>query len=357
MSSYWIRARLTQPLLPDPNQVLPQAETIRLRTAIDQRLELKLMPSYGAPNRSTITIFVMDDSQRVLDGAIVSVTDPNNPNQILINGTMGVDSSGPVPISPAGVQLQSGTTYQFDVSYLGISGRGYAAYQSSTTVATITIVVKIEGLLPDKAYADAKTLDTSKAFFPMGANPAVGSTFYFKQTEILSKSGAVLQIYLAQAATPGTNAVGGSPTHVPHSVNWEYWNGYEWILLLQSQATTSGASGDLTVPEILQFTVPNDIVSTKVNNEDGLWIRVRLVGGGYGLLQTITIPNASPAITVSYVQPTPPVLSGIRFGYSWVNGPYPFEQVFTCNDFQYADYTSNALFPGIRLRLFRQSAM
>ncbi len=348
VSSYWIRARLTQPLLPDPNQVLPQAETIRLRTAIDQRLELKVMPSYGAPNGIRITIFVMDDSQQILSGAIVSVTDPNNPNQILINGTMGVDSSGnPIPISGAGVQLQSGTTYQFDVSYLGISGWGYAAYQSSTTVATITIVVKVEGLLPDKAYADAKTLDTSKAFYPMGANPAVGSTFYFKQTEILSKSGAVLQIYLAQAATPGTNAVGsGTPTHVAHSVNWEYWNGYEWILLLQSQATTSGASGDLTVPEILQVTVPNDIVSTKVNNEDGLWIRVRLVGGGYGLLQTITIPNADPAITVSYVQPTPPVLSGIRFGYSWVNGPYPFEQVFTCNDFQYADYTSNALFPG-----------
>ena len=342
--SYWIRGRLTQALLPDPNQLLPEAETIRLQTQIDQRLELNVTTTYAGVQGSLVTVSLFDECQQPLNGAMVTVTDPNNPSQILVTGIMQSDSSGnPTPIAAApGVQLQNGTTYQFDVSYLGISGTGYAACQVSGATAAATVVVKVEGLLPDKAYADAKTLDTTKAFNPLGANPTVGSTFYFRQTQILSKPGAVLQLYVAPGVTPITT----STNTVQHSINWEYWNGYEWTLLLQSKSNGPSSSGDFTVHEVIQFTVPNDVVSTKVNNEDGLWVRIRLVAGGYGIKQTIKLPDGSDPSEISYVQLQPPLVSAFRFGYSWVNGPYPFEQVFTYNDFQYADHTNDALWPG-----------
>ena len=353
-SSYWIRGRLTQALLPDPNQVLPEAETIRLQTAIDQRLELNVTASYGGTTQNVITALVVDECQQPLYGASLTVTDPNNPNQILLSGTLDVDNTTnkPAPIqAAAGVQLGTGTTYQFDVTYLGMSGTGYAVYPLSGSVAAVTVIVKVEGLLPDKAYADSKTLDVTKAFYPLGPSPAVGSTLYFKQTQILSKPGAVLQLYVAPGALPNPTSVGsGTASAVSHSLNWEYWNGYEWTLLIQSQPpdpVTKTASGDFTANEVIQITVPNDVVSTKVNNDDGLWIRVRLVAGGYGLNQTINIPvTKTKTTTVKYVQPQPPLLSAFRFGYSWVNGSCPFEQVITYNDFQYADHTRDAQWPG-----------
>ena len=343
VASYWIRGRLTQPLLPDPNVLLPEVESLRLETQIDHRLELKIVATYADSSTGSATISVFDECNQPLVGATVQVIDPTNPNQILTFAPMaGLDASGnPVPIAAASLQLQNGTTYQFVVTYNGISGTTYAQYRLSGAPTAITLVVKVEGLLPDKAFADAKTIDTTKAFYPLGQTPTVGTTFYFKQTEILSKPGAFVQLYLAPGiATITTNAV-------PHSINWEYWNGYEWTLLLQSQFAAS-SSGDFTIPEVIQFTVPNDVVSTKVNNEDGLWIRVRLAFGGYGITQTITFPPASHIIppSISYIQPQPPLVAVFRFGYSWINGPFPFEQVFTGNDFQYADHTSNALWPG-----------
>jgi hypothetical protein len=201
------------------------------------------------------------------------------------------------------------------------------------------------GLVPDKSLADGKTLDLTKAFFPLGPNPQFGSALYFKQNEILSKPGAVVQIYL----DPTTPADIGDPgLATSHVVNWEYWNGWEWTLLVQS--TVSGQPSaytftkDLTVNEIVEFVVPQDLRLTKVNNDEGLWLRVRLVAGGYGLHETITIPNGGG--TVNYIQPKPPSVAVFRMGYSWTRGPFPLETVLTYGDFQYQDHSDDARLPG-----------
>jgi uncharacterized phage protein gp47/JayE len=130
---------------------------------------------------------------------------------------------------------------------------------------------------------------------------------------------------------------------IAHTLNWEYWNGFEWKLMLQSG---SGANPkDFTATEVITFTVPVDMVSTKINNEDGLWIRVRLVNGGYGITRTITILNGTPP-SVTFNQPQPPIVASFRLGYTWVKGPVALEQVFTYNDFQYEDHTNDARWPG-----------
>lgn len=352
VNSYWIRGRLTQPLLPDPNQLLPEAEGLRLSTLIDQTLELKLSVSYADASTGS-SINIVDDNGEPLalpsgsssTAASVIITDPND--AVVASGQMTVDSSGnPKGITPTPtLALQTGATYQFTVTYLNITGTVYAQYPLSGAPCAITIIVKVEGLLPDKAYFETKSLDTTKAFNPLGPNPAPGSTFYFKQTEVLSKPGATVSVYVA-GSLPNPSGATGSP--LPHTLNWEYWNGFAWTLLLQgfSSPPASQASGDFSVYEILQFVVPDDLTSTIVNNDLGLWIRVRMVSGNYGESITITLPRHSSPSSITYNLLQAPSVGSFLFGYSWINGPYPFEQVFAYNDFVFKDYTLNALWPG-----------
>ncbi len=343
VNSYWIRGRLTQPLLPDPNQLLPEAETLRLSTVIDQSLELKLSVSYAdwVIGSQTPILNVTDDCGQVLlsvlsTGGGIGIT-ANAPATVTVT-----DSNNNVVPMTAAPSLQTGATYQFTVTYLNITGTVSQQYSLSGAPCAISIIVKVMGLAPDKAYFETKTLDTTKSFNPLGPNPTPGSTFYFKQTEILSKPGANVFVYVAGSLPSPTSATSNS---LPHTLNWEYWNGFAWTLLFQSESAP--VSGDFTVYEILPFVVPNDLVSTTVNNDDGLWIRVRLVAGGYGNTLTVTSSDSGgTTYTTSFTLPASPIAASFLFGYSWVNGPYPFEQVFAYNDFAFIDYTSNALWPG-----------
>lgn len=353
VSSYWIRGRLTQPLLPDPNQLLPEAETLRLSTLIDQALELKLSASYTDWVNGAPFVNITDDSGQSLlsvafsSGSVVvtsenssvtlTVTDTSNDEVVL---SASVANGTNLTAAPS---LQTGTTYQLTVTYQNITGTTYKQYGLSGAPCTLTIIVKVEGLLADKAYFETKALDTTKSFNPLGPNPTPGSTFYFKQTEVLSKPGAAVSVYVA-GSLPNPTAASGST--LSHTLNWEYWNGFSWTLLFQSESSPQ-ASGDFTVYETLTFVVPNDLSSTTVNNEEGLWIRVRLTSGNYGVSQTVTYPTGTSSTgTISFTVLQAPSVASFLFGYSWVNGPYPFEQVFAYNDFAFTDYTRNALWPG-----------
>lgn len=330
IQSYWIRGRLTQALPPDPGEILPIAEMLRLRLLIDQSMELNVTARYNAS--TALMVKAVDECNQPLVGAVVTISSANAP-ALVFNPT---GSDGTVQLSSsADLQLINGVSYQLDVLYQGIAGTTFAVYNLFSSNAEIDLTIKVEGLLPDKAVAVDKTLDTTKAFNPLGPNPAPGTTFYFKQNEIFSKPGAAVQLYVSPA-----NPVAG----LAHTVNWEYWNGFEWKLLLQSGS--SSPFKDFTAAEVITFTVPPDMVSTKVNNENGLWIRVRLVSGAYGITTTITLPNGTAPPTVTFNQPQPPIVSAFRFGYTWIQGPFSFEQVLTYNDFQYEDHTSDAHWPG-----------
>lgn len=337
LQSYWIRGRLNQPLPPDPAQLLPQADTIRLRTLIDQGLELNVKASFVGGLGQPAFHFV-DEAGHSLNKATAVLTDAG--------------SRQPADLKA----LSPGATYQVDVTYQSMTGTAFARYNLGGSSASMKVTVKVEGLPPDKALFGGKSVDVTKAFYPLGQTPAPGSAFYFKQSEIFSKPGARVTLYLSAVPplpVPGATATTTVPgsSKVDHVLNWEYWNGDEWIVLLQSTKSAK-PTADFTATEVLEFTVPNDLRSTKVNNEDGLWIRVRLMSGGYGLNQSVTLPTTPPTV-VSYVQPQPPVIGTFRFGYSWVQGPAPLEQVLTYNDFEYVDQTNNARWPGNKFSLFQ----
>lgn len=334
VTSYWIRARVTQPLLPDPNQILPDVETVRLVTVVQQNFESTLTSSYlpSFPASGDLSIVLTNAAGSPLANAAVTMSSSNPAMFTSISGTTAPDGSFLVAQS-----LNPGDTYTYTVIWSGQQAIVSSVY-TGNPLGTIALTFSLQALRVDKAYAGGKTLDVTKAFQPFGPLPQVSSVFYFMQTEAFTKPGATVQVFVNAIIPDSVPSTGSLFTH---TIAWEYWNGYDWVALI---SPTAGS--DFTAPQIIQFTVPNDMVSTTVNNEAGLWVRVRIAGGKYGYLQTLTLPPPSTPTTVTFPVTQAPILADFRVSYSWQNGPFALEQVFAYNDFQFADDTSNAQWPG-----------
>src|SRR5262249_48578480 len=104
-------------------------------------------------------------------------------------------------------------------------------------------------------------------------------------------------------------------------------------------------------PQLVELTIPTDMVRTQVNNEDGLWMRARLVSGGFGVTRQIQLTGSTGNFSFTIIQP--PALSDLLFAYQWTNGPYEAEHVLAYNDFQYEDRTEEAKWPGNTFLPFR----
>jgi hypothetical protein len=223
-----------------------------------------------------------------------------------------------------------------------------------------------KGFAPDQAFVDAQDVDLTKPFYPFGQQPQPGAAFYFTSAEAFGKPGASLDVSIRTTTTPqdGTTLAGDHP--VQHEVAWEYWDGREWKVLLDYQTDNASAvlaSGgaspyapdgrDFTGEDVVSLTVPDDMVKTSVNGQEALWMRVRLLSGGYGVLRTITLGNAGQQM--AFVLPLPPALLEFQLGYEWHYGPFPPEHVLTYNDFQFADHTAEAVWPGQAFRPFEPS--
>lgn len=104
---------------------------------------------------------------------------------------------------------------------------------------------------------------------------------------------------------------------------------------------------DFEATEIIEFTVPADIEATKVNDQEALWMRARLVSGGFGFARTILWHDQQKTENqFTYVVSQPPSVAAFRLGYTWRYGPFHAEQVRTYNDFQFEDHTYEAKWPG-----------
>ena len=159
VQSYWIRGRLNQALPPNPAQLLPLADMIRLRTLIDQSLELKVSGSFVAAT-SLVKLHFFDELG-------------NRLRQKITSELLDADTGQPANISA----LKTGSTYQINVDYLGMTGTTFVRYSLPGKSANMNVVVRLEGLAPDKAMTAGKALDVSKTFYPLAQNPNLGSAF------------------------------------------------------------------------------------------------------------------------------------------------------------------------------------
>jgi len=358
VQGFWIRGLLTERLV-DRTKPLPIVETIQLSTVIQRELRatLKIDPKDTGPSSGTQTSIqasLANEAGEKLSNLTVKVTDPLNPNF-----TEQAMLPHPTEEGRYDVDIESSRQYEFKASFPKLEATGRARNLDLQRALTAQITFNVQGLDPDKAFADGTKLDLTKPFYPFGQQPQPGSAFYFNSEEVFSKVNATMQVYVAKTATPLDsfdipNTSGGSAgtnqvrTALDHLIAWEYWNGRKWNILFE---TTSFADEEA---EVIDFPrIPYDMTRTTVNNEDGFWMRARLVRGGYGFFTEVP-SNAGGAVNkFTYVISQPPALAAFRIGYGWSSPREHAEQVRTYNDFKYEDHTYDAKWPGATFAPFK----
>jgi len=121
-------------------------------------------------------------------------------------------------------------------------------------------------------------IDPNTEFFPLGVRPTRLDTFYLRVDEAFNKHGT--KIYL-QMDLQGVNA----PTSLNPQVEWEYYSNSnnKWTGLKTLSDDTN--SFTKTVENLfITFTVADTdpkLDKTKVNGQEGYWIRARLASGSY----------------------------------------------------------------------------
>lgn len=365
VQAFWIRGKLDEPLPPLASQILPEIDQIRLSTVIEQSLEVSIAAEVSVRRNGNVQsnlVQIHDETAAPIKGLPVIGLPTGEPKY-------RTDQDGEVT-------TEGDTTSDNYLISLGDEHKIVDLLLDD--FADIDVAVKVSGLPLDQAFADTVGIDVSKPFAPFGVQPTPGSTFYFTNNEVLSKPGAKLQIYVQTAKSPqdelslkqqkptqGTN--GGElfvlvqdpttlETSLAHTVSWEYWNGTEWapagITHNSSAAGLPVHRDSIYAPEdftgsgvVKTIEVPRDLAETEVNGVKGLWMRVRLVDGSYGVRREMTV-NVDPTETFAVVIVQPPMLAKFLLGYTWQDGPHAPEHVVTYNDFQYVDRTEEATIPG-----------
>lgn len=356
IEAFWVRGRLKEPLPLDPAQVLPEVESIKLGTEIARPIMAEWLP--GTPEQITrvpncvLNVSVMDKSGAPLKGINITISGTSNTTNERGEYCHNTAHNGPVQISME----------EFQKSAL-------VEARNSDSTTQIPFELQIQGVALDKAFSDGTSIDVTKAFYPLGLQPQPGSVFYFTNSEALSKPGARLRIYIQTAQSPSDELdsrlsqaellalahLGIERRRLLHTLSWEYWNSREWKVLLSHTNTpedpNDSSPKDFTGVGLIELPVPADLAPTKVNDEEGLWVRVRLLNGGYGFKGEIN--TTEPANKFTYVVPQPPTLSKFLLGYTWQHGPFHPEHVLTYNDFQYEDRTEEAKWPGQTFQPFK----
>ena len=193
----WIRGRLTEPLPPDSTKFLPEVDRIRLSSAVNQPLRPRLTASIADPPLRRLvqhpfvaSAVLVTEAGVPLAGANLRLTDANDPN--LSYPSQPGTADGEYTFAGAAAD----TDYDLQVIFQGFSASVRVSLPAAEHV--LDLLWTMEGLAPDKAYADGTELDVTKPFYPLGQQPTPGTTFYFANEEILSKPGAQFQIYFSK---------------------------------------------------------------------------------------------------------------------------------------------------------------
>lgn len=336
INAYWVRARLDETLPADPARVLPEVEEIRLSTTLTRAYsaiwQVGVKASSGA-DATNLVVNVLDAKRLPLKGIKLSVLEDT--------------AVHPLPTDPSGtvtLKVTADSANTVAISLFDTFEQREVVTPATGTPLELTFSL---GMAPlDLALTDGLPVDVTKPFFPLGAQPQPGSAFYFSYAEAFAKPGAQLHVYIQPASTPQGDLTGDKSQ--AHQLSWEYWNGRAWVSLqeVSGPGTDPPTAAELLATGVFELTVPSDMAPTTVNNHAALWMRVQLVSGGFGVTRTITVGPARDPTTLSYFVPQPPSLADFRLGYSWQDGPFPPEHVVAYNDFQYADRTDNAVWPG-----------
>lgn len=380
VAGYWIRNRLTEPLLTAPNTAtaaardddgcapaasqgggdaanpLPLVERIRVSSIVARPFTAALRPVLPAASTDVRVVLrriaintagpltgrVVNEAGHPLSGAVVTLLRADG-TQAASSLPTGVTGQYALPlVDPQGASLRlSFADVVADATLPDAAAAGPRM--------VLDLELAIGGIQPDQAFGDGTKLDVSIPFQPFGAQPQPGSAFYFTSEEIFTKPGADLRIYLPRTSGPQDVTPSAGTTPLDRSMAWEYWNGHAWVLMERSERGGNPAR-DLATTEILAFTVPEDLEPVDYQGVTARWMRARLLSGGFGYRQDLTVEKTTISVAVSQ----PPFLSDMRMGYTWQYGPFLPERVLTFNDFTYRDRTDETRWPGLSFLPFER---
>jgi hypothetical protein len=169
------------------------------------------------------------------------------------------------------------------------------------------------------AFSNAVPLDMSADCYPLGERPGFNDTWYVACPDELAVRGATLALDITLANPSSDPATGLKPVYnADHpAIAWEQWNGIQWAPV---GTTHTPADYALTTAGTVTVTLPDPVARTSIGGQEHVWLRGRLVGGGYGDATPRYEPTDAPAgQTASYVL-VPPALSPPivkRNGLSW----------------------------------------
>ena len=337
IEAYWIRARLDEPLSPDPARVLALVDRIRVRSVMerpaytwevnDEETPGEFPPIYGLVKHS--------------DGSPIPDTNVSlGPQSLATTDAQGKYEFASSPADPG--------DFEVGVSSSELPNEEHAMHGA-------TLPVKVDFILtlgpkPDMGVGDGLSLDLSKTFEPFGRQPHPGSVFYFSSEDIFKRAGAEMSIWI-KFVTPSA-PTDAKDLPIPPEVAWEYWNGYRWVVLGVEALNQSGPSFSGTAEGTFTIRVPADLSPIEVNNQEALWMRARLLKGAYGFIRTIEFPNVS----FDVVETVAPQLADMRLGYTYRSFWERPEHCFTYNDFQYEDHSQDVRWPGSLFPAFRPVA-
>lgn len=375
IDGYWLRGRLTQALVPSggesdcATQDLPEVEAIRISSTVDRTLKGRLRVAEPraarqaavlgdasiavlSANLNTISGKVFNEAGQPIQDAIVHLVD--SASRFAFTSPPS-DKEGSYEIA----NVSFGQEYRYQVDYARLSFYGpddevKPREAASAAKPVVDLTLSVEGLKPDKAFADSTALDVTKPFYPIGQQPQPGSSLYFTSEETFTKPGAKVRAYLARTRSPqDESSISTKPAPLEHLVVWEYWNSRQWAPLPVT-SSVAGSQLDLNITEVVDFTVPADMVPLLLNGQEARWVRVRLQSGSFGYRNQVTFKTGAADSNFTYVVLQPPVLAALAIGYTWQYGPFHAERVLTYNDFHYQDHTDDAAWPGITFLPFQR---
>ena len=138
----------------------------------------------------------------------------------------------------------------------------------------------VDALFYNDVPIDVKAIiNKDKSIYPFGPEPKLQDTFYIASNEAFSKKSfdITLKFFVQEKNTTGK-------IEYQPEFSWEYWDGTGWRALSYEikEWYFDYNSKKNFFPISLTFACPDDIEKTQVNGEENYWIRVRLIGGGYG---------------------------------------------------------------------------
>lgn len=161
--------------------------------------------------------------------------------------------------------------------------------------------LKAAGILPDTLLVNDGQVDPLKGFYPFGEMPKAGDVFYLGSREVFSKTGACLEVTIAQIA--------GKPQDKNTiALKWEYLGtDQQWRPLLDGnrQELYYVFDGEL---KTLHFPCP-EIPINQLGGLESRWIRVILAQGCYNTEGVYNTTTCTPPVY------TPPFITSLRLKY------------------------------------------